>query len=337
MKPCPRCGNPVPEGARFCPSCGLAIGAVDAPREERRIVTVLFADLVGFTAFSDTRDPEDVKRIVDRAFEGLAEIVTVYGGHVDKIVGDEIMAVFGAPQAHEDDPERAMRCALEMQRSLARYSEQLESERGLTMAMRVGVNTGEVVAGVIGGVDTYTVVGDAVNVASRLVKAAEPGRILAGPATRAATERVIEYRDLPPLTVRGKAEPLNVSEAVCERTEPLPERAGRAAVPLVGRDPELSILENVAAVVGRDRRPATVTILGDAGMGKSRLVAEFASRLRETRVVWGRSLPYGTATPSFAIEEMVRSALGISAEDPIAARKHIAEQLAPLGLSGEVE
>lgn len=336
MTPCSRCGAPLPAEARFCPSCGLALEA-RAAREERRIVTILFADLVEFTAMSETRDPEDVKRIIDRAFEGLAETVTVYGGRVDKILGDEIMAVFGAPQAHEDDPERAVRCALEMQRSLAAYSEQLRAERDLTLLMRMGVNTGEVVAGAIGGGDAYTVVGDAVNVASRLVKAAEPGCILVGPATRAATENTIDYRDLPPLSVKGKAEAVAASQVAGERARGGPAR-GRRSTPLVGRDPELALLEATAEIVARDGKPAAVTILGDAGMGKSRLVAEFVARLRDARVLWGRSLPYGTASPAYAVEEMVRSLFDIGpADDPASARRAIADGLAAHGLASETD
>ena len=334
MTTCPRCGAAVAGDARFCAACGLSLS--NAPREERRIVTILFADLVGFTALSESRDPEDVKRIIDRAFEGLAETVTLYGGTVDKILGDEIMATFGAPQAHEDDPERAVRCALEMQRALARYSKELSDARGVELSMRVGVNTGEVMAGAIGGGDAYTVVGDAVNVASRLVKAAAPGAVLVGPATRAATGDRIEYRDIDPVVVKGKAEPIHVSEAVIERAHPA--AGGARSTPIVGRDAELSLLTSIADLVARDRRSAAITIVGDGGMGKTRLVAEFAQRLRDARVLWGRSLPYGTASASHALEEIVRSALGVgAADDAAAARKRIGEQLAAIGLGGDTE
>jgi class 3 adenylate cyclase len=182
---CPRCGAEVPTGARFCPTCGLSLS--ETPRQERRVVTVLFGDLTGFTEMSERLDAEEVKAIVDRAFEGLAEVVTLYGGYVDKIVGDEIMAVFGAPQAHEDDPERAVRCALEMQRQLQTYSHQIERDRGVRLGMRVGVNTGEVIAGIVGGADAYSVIGDAVNAGKRIESAAGAGQVLVGDRTYLAT------------------------------------------------------------------------------------------------------------------------------------------------------
>lgn len=336
MTPCPRCGTPLADGARFCSACGLAV-VDDAPREERRVVTILFADIVEYTRLSEGNDPETVKRIIDRAFEGLAEIVTVYGGRVDKILGDEIMAVFGAPQAHEDDPERAVRCALEMQRSITQYSTELQRERGIEMKMRVGINTGECVTGAIGGGDVYTVVGDAVNVASRLVKAARPGAVLVGPSTLAATQRSIEYEAPQALTVKGKSEAVEAAEAIRERVRfSGPEQ--RTTSPLVGREPELGVLRGLATIVARDRRPAMVTILGDAGMGKSRLVAEFAKGLREAKVLWGRSLPYGSATPSFAVEEMIRAAFDVTPTDePAIARKKISDCLAAAGMPAETE
>lgn len=337
LSTCPRCGAAVPEGARFCPSCGLSLA--EAPREERRVVTVLFGDLSGFTEMSERLDAEEVKGIVDRAFEGLAELVTLYGGRIDKIIGDEIMAVFGAPLAHEDDPERAVRCALEMQRSLAEFSRQLERDRGVKLGMRIGVNTGEVVAGVAGGADAYTVIGDAVNAASRIEHGADPGQILAGERTYLATGDAIEYRPHPPVIAKGKAEPLAVWEAVAERALP-GERGHRLEAPLVGRDEELLLLESTARIVRRDRRAMVVTILGSAGMGKSRLAEEFARRLsaQGVRTLAGRSLPYGTASPSFAVEEMVRAALEIEpGAAPEAARAGAGERLAGLGLVAEAE
>jgi len=333
---CARCGSEVPAGARFCPSCGATQG--DLPREERRFVTVLFGDLTGFTELSERRDAEEVKRIVDGVFERVTAIVESYGGRIDKVIGDEVMAVFGAPQAYEDDPERAVRAAMAIQRTMEEYSADTEAERGVPVRMHIGINTGEVVAGLVGGADAYTVIGDAVNTARRIEEEARAGQILVGEATHEASRTAIEYRRLGQVSVKGKSRPVVVFEAVGERALP-GQRVARPS-PLIGRDEELGLLDTFARIARRDGKPQAVVIIGEAGMGKSRVVAEFAQRLASEggRVLHGRSLPYGTTSPAFAVEELVRAALlldsSLHAEHAERwAREHIEE----LGLTAEAD
>src|SRR5438552_14244671 len=224
---CASCGAPLPAEARFCPSCGLPA----APRsDERRVATVLFADVVGFTPLSEDMDPEQIKNLLDRCFEGLAADVTSHGGRLDKIVGDELMAVFGAPVAHEDDPERAVRAALQMQRTLAEHA----TEAGDGIAMRIGINTGEVVVGNLRAGGDVTALGDVVNVASRLEKTAEPWQVLVGPSTYEATREVIDYDPMGPVDLRGRDGAVQTWRAV-EALGPPGFRPGRARTPLFGR------------------------------------------------------------------------------------------------------
>ncbi len=169
---CPSCASTIPDGSRFCPSCGHTLGVL--PNEERRIVTVLFADLVGFTTLAEYMDPEQAKRLVDRAFARLVDDVTEYGGRVDKLLGDGILALFGAPVSHEDDPERAVRAGLRMQETLNRTMAQRPPTASIDIRMRVGINTGEVLVGTLAGTE-YTAMGDVVNTASRLQSMAPPG------------------------------------------------------------------------------------------------------------------------------------------------------------------
>lgn len=342
---CARCGTPVPNGARFCSTCGAP--QADAPREERRVVTVLFGDLSGFTELSERRDAEEIKAIVDRTFERLADIIHSFGGRVDKVIGDEIMAVFGAPQAHEDDAERAVRAALAIQRQLALDSVELEAERDIALRMHIGINTGEVVAGFVGGSDSYTVLGDAVNTARRIEDVAEANQTLVGETTYEASKRAIEYRRIGHVNAKGKRAPVAVWEVLSERG--LPGARAIHEAPLVGRDEELALLTSCAGMVRRDRVPLLATMIAEAGMGKSRLGSEFARRASALgfTILNGRSLPYGTASPAFAVEEILRAALAVDGvgEPKAALRARLDEiganvdvdLLAPLvGLGGSV-
>src|SRR6188472_2420486 len=210
---CPNCSTPAPAEARFCMECGgpltesapdLPTMRAESPPEERRQVTVLFADLSGYTAVAERMDPEDVKSLVDRTLVRLGEEVERYGGTVDKYIGDNVMALFGAPVAHEDDAERAVRAGLGMQGAMAEVNEALPV--GVHFDLRVGVNTGEVLAGSVGR--DYTVIGDTVNVAARLQSAARPGSVTVGERTMRATSEAVHYEELEPLELKGKSAPV---------------------------------------------------------------------------------------------------------------------------------
>ncbi len=300
---CPSCNEPAPPEARFCMSCGASLGGpAPAPAgtpgpaglpEERRQVTVLFADLSGYTAVAERMDPEAVKTLVERALRRLGDEVGRYGGTVDKYIGDNVMALFGAPVAHEDDAERAVRAALGMQGAMGEINDALPE--GISFALRVGINTGEVLAGAVG--DGYTVVGDTVNVASRLQSAGSPGAITVGERTFRATVDAIHYEELEPLDLKGKAEPVPAWRAVgLKSAHALGRIAAKREAPLVGRDYEVGTLASLHERVVREGRPHLVTLVGEAGVGKSRLLREFERHviLRAATLRTGRCLPYGS-------------------------------------------
>src|SRR5213078_2298022 len=218
-------------------ACGQFL---QARADERRIVTVLFADLVGFTTLSELRDPEQVKNLVDSCFERLVADVKAFGGRVDKIVGDEVVALFGAPVAHEDDAERAVRAALRMQETLAR----LRHERGIDARLRIGVNTGEVIVGALRAGGDYTALGDAVNTAHRLETACEPDEVLVGPSTYEATTHAIQYEPRGALTVKGREEAVDAWRAVIAIAPP-GQRRRHTRTPLIGREQEMALLRGI--------------------------------------------------------------------------------------------
>ncbi len=308
---CGSCGAAVPDGARFCPSCGHA---TSVPNDERRVATVLFGDLVGFTSLSEAADPEHIKNLVDRCFERLVAEIETFGGKVDKIVGDAIVALFGAPVAHEDDAERAVRAALRMQETMALHA----AEIGVDVRMRIGVNTGEVLVGALRAGGDYTAMGDVVNTASRLQTAAPPGQVLVGPATYAATQGVIGYDEMGLLQAKGREEPVPAWVATAPLLPP-GYRPQRDRAPLVGREPELAMLRGAVDAAVAHNRAQLILLVGDAGVGKSRLAEEVATLAEcnhEAIVLEGRCVPYGEANVWWPVAEALRQALSLSTEAP---------------------
>jgi len=319
---CTNCGTANPPLNSFCGSCGSSLAetatapaaAEQAPTvAERRLVTVLFADLTGFTPFSEARDPEEVRNFLTRYFDRSRDVIETFGGVVDKFIGDAVMAVWGATVANEDDAERAVRAGLELADAIAK----LGAENGVPeLAVRVGILTGEASVGP-GGNEQGLVVGDMVNTASRLQSIADSGTVFVGEATRRAIGDAIAFTELGDQTVKGKDVPVAawradrvrgaVGEAVGEGIEP----------PFVGRVDDLRLLKDMFAAVQRENRMRLVSIIGQGGIGKSRLIEEFGNYLDGIvdTVYWheGRSPSYGDGVTLWALGEMVRS------------RAHIAE------------
>jgi class 3 adenylate cyclase len=273
---------------------------------------VLFADLSGFTALSERTDPEEIRSMVDRCMCAMSEVVERFGGAVDKVIGDALMAVFGAPVAHEDDPTRAVRAALEIQR---RASENAEEFCGL--CVRVGVNSGEVIFARVGpeARRELTVMGDAVNTAARLQAAAPAEGVLVGEQTHSATVDDIEYEALAPLQAKGKSAPLHAWLARSATAAPAERRVSSA--PFVGRDTEMELLLQAWARTSSERYPQLVTAVGAPGIGKTRLALELARRIQieGARVLRGRSLPYGERAAYGALALVIKEACGIFASD----------------------
>lgn len=291
-------------------------------RGERRPVTVLFADLSGFTAFADAHDPEEVCRILNHCFDCLVQIVHRYGGVVDKFIGDEVMALFGAPQAHEDDPQRALRAGLEMQALMQQDAVLRAADWGL----HIGVNTGLVIAADIGAPaqQSYTVIGGVVNLAARLKEAAGRGQVLVGPDTFRLSAALFNFAPLPPLSLKGKSEPVNAWRLLGLRSRPGTGRGlagGVRSGSLVGRTAELAALRTVSTAVLNGGRGQAILVLGEPGLGKSRLVQEWQQQvLREDgsflRLRWieGNGISYGQGQPYSLLTSFLRSLLGVGEE-----------------------
>jgi class 3 adenylate cyclase/tetratricopeptide (TPR) repeat protein len=339
---CPACGAPNSPTAKFCGECAtpLAAGAAPlppapawpgattpsaAPVAERRLVTVLFADLVGFTTLADGRDAEDTRELLSRYFDLARDVIGRYGGTVEKFIGDAVMAVWGAPTAHEDDAERAVRAGLEL----------VDAVRSLGpgIAARAGVLTGEA-AVTIGATNQGMVAGDLVNTASRLQSVAAPGTVLVGEATQRAASGAIAFEPAGEQTLKGKAAPVPAWRAL----RVVAERGGRGRTdvleaPFVGRDDELRLLKDLFHATGREKRTRLVSVIGPAGIGKTRLAWEFTKYLDGlVEPVWwhdGRSPAYGDGISFWALGEMVRERAGLlETDDEAATRTKIAATLA---------
>jgi class 3 adenylate cyclase/tetratricopeptide (TPR) repeat protein len=316
-RPCPSCGAPTAAGFAFCPACGARIGDGEAPPagEERKIVTAVFVDLVGFTSRASSLDPEEVRRLLVPYHGRVRSELERFGGTVEKFIGDAIMAVFGAPTAHEDDAERAVRAGLAV---LEAIEELNAGDPTADLTVRIGINTGEAVVTLSARASEGEgmAAGDVVNTASRLQTAAPPGGILVGERTYAATRDAVEYSPTE-VTVRGKSEPL-AAFLVVKATE-LGEAAPRPDAPLVGRDRERELLLEAVERTEREETAQLLTLVGMPGIGKSRLVFELLQSLEESsepvRSLVGRSLPYGDSVIFGALAETAKKQIGIQDVD----------------------
>jgi pentatricopeptide repeat protein len=325
---CSSCGADRLEGASFCPTCGSryeeqatatpAAPPIEDSLNQRKVVTILFADLTESTPLVESLDPEHMRGIVGRFFDAMREAIVAEGGRVEKFIGDAVMAVFGVPSVHEDDPARAIQAALAMRRRLQDLNKELSNEFGLHLQMRIGISTGPVVATTDPAQDQVMVTGEAVNVAARLQSMTEPGTILVAERT-ASSARTFEFVDRGSLLLKGKAQP--VRAFLVEGEANIPARGVPwLRAPIVGRDNELDVLTSIYERVASEHNIHLVTVYGDAGVGKSRLTREFLGRLgqrdEQPYVLRGRCLPYGTSVTYWPLAEILKSAAGVLDSDP---------------------
>jgi len=322
VKVCSQCGEENPDGFRLCGYCGTPFAVSEPPQEVRKTVTVVFSDLVGSTSLAESMDSESLREVLARYFNAMQAILENHGGAVEKFIGDAIVAVFGLPKLREDDALRAVRAAIAMRSALAELNADLERGWGVVLAVRTGVNTGEVVAGDI-TTGQRLVTGDTVNVAARLEQAAGAGEILLGKLTYRLVREAVEVEPVEPLALKGKAEPVPAYRLLALQDGRAPRRG--PAGPLVGREQELRLLLDAFQQTRDESRCRVATVLGAAGMGKSRLVDELVKRVGDqASVVRGRCLSHGRGITFWPIVEIAREAAGILDEDaPQAARAKI--------------
>src|ERR671920_573652 len=317
---CPNCQTSNPDGARFCLNCGTQLEAQVRVDGERKHVTVLFADVVDSTGLGERLDPEQVAEIMNGVFAFLNASVTDYGGTVARLLGDAIVAFFGAPVAHEDDAERAVRAGLDIQAAAREYAALVEREYGVDFGVRVGINTGLAVLAAVGDEirTEYTAMGDTTNVAARLQSAAAPGSVLISADTYHLVKQLFEIRPRGGAMVKGKSAPIVTFEVLSPKAVPGKMRGLEGLTsPLVGRSIEFELVNDTLEEV-REGRGAFVAVIGEAGLGKSRLLAEVGkSAASGQKVAWleGRALSYEQAVTYFPWRQVVREAIGAQEGD----------------------
>jgi class 3 adenylate cyclase/tetratricopeptide (TPR) repeat protein len=321
MVTCPNCGTPNPEGQKFCGECGTALPAAQAgSARERKVVTVLFADVTGSTSMGENMDPEHFRDLMSAYANAVREVIEAEGGTVEKFIGDAVAAVFGVPASHEDDPTRALRAALGIQARLSELNEELDRSHGVTLRVRIGVNTGEALTVTVPVPGEAMATGDVVNTAARLQTAAEPGQILVAERTVRAV-RGFEFDAGTDLALKGKSEPVRAYRLLDAAEGTIQERGVPGLyAPMVGRDREIELLRSLYARVVEEGRSLLATIYGDAGVGKSRLTKEFLSwaEVQEPTplVLRGRCLPYGDGITYWPLAEILKGHCGILDTDP---------------------
>jgi len=315
MAVCPNCRGQNSTEARFCQFCANPLTPGASPREIRKIVTVVFADVAGSTGLGERMDPEALRHVMGRYFDAVKAAIERHGGTVEKFIGDAVMAVFGVPALHEDDALRAVRAAVEMRESLTSLNAELVRDHGVTLAMRTGVNTGEVVAG-DPSAGQRLVTGDAVNTAARLEETAQPGEILVGGSTIRLVADAVVMEPVEPLSVKGKRDPVPAFRLLSVAPEAY-GFARRFDSALVGRARQLAALDWTFQSVVLDRAPHLFTVLGAAGVGKTRLGMEFLLGIESpATVLRSRCLTYGEGIALWPVVEMLRQAAGVGEADP---------------------
>ena len=315
---CPNCGEQNPDRAKFCLNCATPLTAPAEPAGEvRKTVSIVFCDVTGSTAMGEGLDPEPLRNVMTRYFDTMRASIERHGGTVEKFIGDAVMAVFGIPQLHEDDALRAVRAAADMQSDLAVLNRELERDRGVSIRVRIGVNTGEVVSN-DAAAGQQLVTGDAVNVAARLEQHAQPGQVLLGDATYRLVRDAVDVEAVEPLELKGKSERV----PAWQLRQVLSDTAGHERnldSPMVGRTKELELFTRGLERARHERTSHLFTLLGPAGVGKSRLVREFLGGADDATVLRGRCLSYGEGITYYALGEIVRQATGDDESDDAAA------------------